>query len=291
MKDFLYCHSATIETVRKSGTSDNPEIIIRASTDKLDRQQEIVLKSAFEDRDMQSEFQKEGFYDYNHITDSIENEIKKARGQEVADLHLARLDAIVGHPHRDNTGLYIKNDGVYSEGFLHSKSKFGRALIDLMKSGFGSIGASISGTVSEGDIKDGKIYKVRLKKIALQPTSDSINNDTFVKLKSIYSGVITESMGQPEIQSIVESGKHAEEEMEILKDIVSKLDFVYNQIISSDTFQDRLISDIQNAIKSYPFFNEDEIQNFLKNNYALPHKDSLDLSRQICEAFKGRSFV
>jgi hypothetical protein len=98
-------------------------------------------------------------------------------------------------------------------------------------------------------------------------------------------------MSQPEVSSVIESGKHAEEEMAILKDIVSKLDFVYKQVITSDTFQDRLISDIQNAIKSYPFFNEDDIQNFLKNNYALPHRDSLDLSRQICEAFKGRSFV
>lgn len=291
MKDFLYCHSATIETVTKSGYSDNPEIIVRASTDKLDRQKEIVLKSAFEDRDMQSEFQNEGFYDYNHITDSIENEIKKAKGQEVADLHLARLDAIVGHPHRDKSGLYIKNDGVYSEGLLHSKSKFGKVIIELMKSGFGSIGASISGTVSEGDIKDGKIYKVRLKKIALQPTSDSINNDTFVKLKSFYSGVITDSMSQPEVSSVIESGKHAEEEMFKLDEIMQKLNFVYTQIINGDNFQNRLIDDLQTAIKNFPFFNEDDIQNFLHNKYALPSKDSLDLSRQICEAYKGRSFV
>jgi hypothetical protein len=291
MKDFLYCHTATIETVTKSGYSDNPEIIVRASTDKLDRQQEIVLKSAFEDRDMQTEFQKEGFYDYNHITDSIENEIKKAKGQEVADLHLARLDAIVGHPHRDKSGLYIKNDGVYSEGFLHSKSKFGKILIELMKSGFGSIGASISGTVSEGDIKDGKIYKVRLKKIALQPTSDSINNDTFVKLKSFYSGVITDSMSQPEVSSVIESSKHAEEEMFKLDEIVSKLDFVYKQIINGDNFQERLINDLQTAIKNYPFFNEDDVQGFLRNNYSIPNRDAIELSRQICDAFKGRNLV
>lgn len=281
-RPYFYIQNVDSIEVIKSNKYEDPEIIIRASTDKLDRQGEIVLKSAFNDQSMQTEFRKEGFYDYNHITDSIESEIKKASGSELVNLHESRLEGIVGYPNRNDSGLYTKQDGVYSEGKLLSKTKFGSKIIEFLRSGFGSVGASISGFVNDEDIKDGKIFKVHLRKIALQPTIDSINNETFAKFKSVYGGIITPNMGTDEVSKVIEDSNHEQEEMERLEEILCKVDFLYDFITNSDLFKNQLAKDIQfNFANANRQIDPNELIQFLTEMWKLPNSLSNDILSQI----------
>ncbi|MCB1158449.1 MAG: hypothetical protein KDK45_13180, partial [Leptospiraceae bacterium] len=137
-RPFLFLYPGSVQTVTKSNSQEDPKITIRASTEKIDRHNERVLKSAFADKDNVSDFVKEGFYDYNHVTDFLEKDIRQSSGTELAQLHEERLKAIVGFPERNDKGLYTLTDGVYSEGTLLGKSQYGKYILDLLKSGFGS---------------------------------------------------------------------------------------------------------------------------------------------------------
>lgn len=285
-RPFLFLYPGSVQTVTKSNSREDPKITIRASTEKIDRHNERVLKSAFADKDNVSDFVKEGFYDYNHVTDFLEKDIRQSSGTELAQLHEERLKAIVGFPERNDKGLYTLTDGVYSEGTLLGKSQYGKYILDLLKSGFGSVGASIAGTVRNEDIKDGVITKFKLKKIALQPVLDSVNNDTIVRLKSQYGGIITPDMNPAGVKEVIEHEKHEAEEMDKLEEILCKVNFLFNYITALPEFQEHLIADLQGQLKQTPDYSN--LKEYVIGKYPFSQEEASEVVDLVLSNYKTR---
>jgi len=245
---------------------DRIEVLLRASSEKEDSQGETILKTAYGDKRMRNDFASKGFYDYNHSTDIIENLMLKASGKELNDLMLQRERAIVGYPSKEfaigmkdefPTHLFPKGqpveDGIYSHGFLFAGNEFVKEMLPKMKAGF-PYGASVSGTCSKSDMVGNKITKLNLKKIAIAPLNDVINDDTtvFLKSKMVLLRDVRKSMEFPDkAGGVYGSGMHSEiEEEGRIARLEKKIVLLEKIVMSNPEFQDQYIEGILRDIKS-----------------------------------------
>jgi hypothetical protein len=260
-----FYHPMQIMKSSPTERGDRVEVLLRASSEKEDSQGETILKTAYADHRMRSDFANKGYYDYNHATDIIESLMLKANGKELNDLMLQRERGTIGYPSKEfaiglkdefPNHLFPKGsnppDGIYSHGYLFSGNDFVKEMIPKMRSGF-PYGASVSGTCSKSDMVGNKITRLNLKKIAIAPLNDVINDDTtvFLKSKMVLLRNIRKSMEFPDNQGLdYDLGMHDErlEEARFQK-IEKKLAFMEKIIMANPEFQDQYLEMILKDIK------------------------------------------
>lgn len=187
-QDFV--HQFSIVKANPEERTGSIKCLIKASSEKEDRVGEIILKSAYADSQMRSNFLKEGYLDYNHLTDFIDKEIIESKPgvERLAQLQKSKLEAIIGFPEAVGTKdefpaeLGIKDDGFYILGRLIAGNSYVEEIRKGLQSGWKGYGASVSGTAFASDFEGNKLRRITLKKCAIQPLQESVNGDTGVML-------------------------------------------------------------------------------------------------------------
>lgn len=163
------------------------KIFLRASSDKEDSVGEVVLKSAFADGAMRNEFIRTGYFDWNHLTDIIDIKCRDAHPSDLTNLQIAKAKAIIGKPEaigfKDDfpRSMGITEEGLFCSGYLIAENEFSVEIRKGLEAGV-PYGASISGYARREDKIGNTIKKIQLRKIAIQPLQESVNQDTAVSL-------------------------------------------------------------------------------------------------------------
>lgn len=264
--------------------------LIKASSEKEDRVGEIILKSAYADASMRSNFLKEGYLDYNHLTDFIDKEIieTKPSVERLAQLQKSKLEAIIGYPEAVGTKdefpseLGIKDDGFYILGRLIPGNTYVEEIRKGLQSGWKGFGASVSGTAFARDFEGNKLQRITLKKCAIQPLQESVNGDTSVMLlKSnlVYLRDVQKSLLalplDPSPMSPVES-----ELIQRVSSLETKLNGFMGLMASNPQFAEKFVesvySDISQRVtnKTLPL-KSNAIRDYIQLSFGLDG-DSLD---------------
>lgn len=282
-----FTHPVIIQKSQADG--DRIRIKLKASSETEDREGEKILKSAFANTDMQGDFRKQGYYDYNHLTDIIDSQCRGASPIELVELQKAKTEAIIGYPDPGEKGLYIGEDGVYSEGFLIPSNKFVQEIRKGLESGWKGYGASISGEADPKDIQGNIIKSLRLKKIAIQPVNESVNPDTFVslnksllKLKNLRKGayMIEDSLFDGDgLHSEAEEEKHlAISDLRITL-LEKKLNMVFEQLLKNPEFMESVSSEISEGMRTGEIpLDFESIRDHLIERYCFDPEQARELS-------------
>jgi hypothetical protein len=265
----LLYHPATF-IIKSDSTNDTLRIKIKASAETEDRDGETILKSAFSDNSMRSNFLKSGYYDYNHLTTIIDKMCSSANGPDLVELQKSKTKAIIGYPEKSDKGLYIHQDGVFSEGYLFPKNEYVQEIRKGLESGWQGWGASITALADPQDIDGKTIKRLQLKAIAIQPLQESINQETFV---SIAKSEITP------LRDIFKANTHLQTETDnnaLLTAMGSdqKLCLIMKYLIQKPDFQEMIAQelsiDLDNALKNQtmPVLIAD-IKRILKDKYLF----------------------
>lgn len=271
MKFVQPCHLEKAEPMSNGAV----KIKLKISSEALDKQNDIVLKSAFAKPETQTTFIKQGLYDYNHLSDILETKCHTAQASELVELQLQKSRAIIGAPNADHTGLYVNDDGVFSEGLLIPENEFVKEIIKGIKAGV-PYGASISGYTMKSS-NSNVIDNVFLRKVAIQPLQESINTETYAQLakSQIYSltkilkGEIMDELIQPVVKAD--------------PDLLSrKVNLMYAWFSNQPEIQDMIANQIMERFrnKSLPMEYE-AIRNHCCNEYAMDENTASALSNGI----------
>ena len=161
----------------ESETKQRIPIRIEASSETLDRDNDIILKSAY-DKDTIDDFLGVGIIDYDHKSILGKSEEEKAK-------------AIIGEPTKFAMEKSRKSDlevpVIY--GDLYKENPFVTdSILPALKAESTRWGASIGGSIikaenkSDGDKKFREISKIKLNHCAITPTSKAINKFTSVSM-------------------------------------------------------------------------------------------------------------
>ncbi|EMJ62086.1 hypothetical protein LEP1GSC051_0139 [Leptospira sp. P2653] len=282
------------------------KILVKASSEREDRQGEVILKSAYADLSMRSEFTSQGYFDFNHLTDHIDKEIRdlkkegKLTGSVLVDLQKSKAEAIIGAPEQiglkeDFPAHYgIKDDGLYILGRLFPGNKFAEEIRKGLQAGFQGWGASVSGFARPQDYQGKTIRKILLRKCAIAPLQEVINPDTSVQLikgaiflrdieKSILEGVSDPTDLSTNLESF---------ELERLRRIERKLDFLTKLFQSDPEAQDRfvelIISDISDRVRNQGMeLRSALIRSVLQTEYSIEGEDLENLTDAIFLKLSG----
>lgn len=136
MQETTFLHPFQILKASPEDRTGAIKILVKASSERRDKQGEVILKSAYADMNMRSQFTSQGYFDYNHLTDLIDKEIRDLKkegtltGTVLVALQDAKTKAIIGGPEqiglKDDfpTSLGIKEDGLYIQGRLIPGNSF-----------------------------------------------------------------------------------------------------------------------------------------------------------------------
>ncbi|AGS80505.1 hypothetical protein [Leptospira alstonii] len=263
------------------------KILVRASSEKEDLQGEVILKSAYADLDMRSEFLTQGYFDYNHLTDLIDKEIQDLRskgklsGTELVNLQKAKVESIIGGVERIGfkddfpQNLGIKNDGLYIQGRLFPENKFAEEISKGLQAGFMGWGASVSGYARPQDYQGKTIRKIQLRKCAIAPLQEVYNPDTAVQL--IKGAVLLRDIEKSSLPVPSEDLQNPES-LDRLFRIERKLDFLSKLFLSDpntqDKFLDLIFSDIANRTKTQELkLGSSWIRSVLSDEFYLEGED------------------
>ncbi|RHX90251.1 hypothetical protein DLM76_20525 [Leptospira yasudae] len=265
MNETTFLHPFQILKASPEDRTGAIKILVRASSEREDKQGEVILKSAYADKEMRSEFTSQGYFDYNHLTDLIDKEIRdlksegKLTGTTLVSLQDAKTKAIIGAPEQIGTkddfptSLGIKNDGLYIQGRLFPGNSFAEEIKKGLQAGFNGWGASVSGYAKPQDYQGKTIRKIQLKKCALAPLQEVINPDTSVQL--IKGAVFLRDIEKSELGvASLPSTSSIQENIEIdrLSRIERKLAFLtklfQSDPVAQDRFVDLIFTDIDDRI-------------------------------------------
>ncbi|TGJ99847.1 hypothetical protein EHO57_13890 [Leptospira langatensis] len=270
------------------------EILVRASSEKEDRQGETILKSAYADPLMRQDLCKSGYMDYNHLTDLIEKYIQKNKATinpiELTSLQHAKTKAIIGGisecGFKDDfsSSLGLKDDGFYLKSQLFPDNEFVKEIRKGLAAGWHGWGASVSGFARPQDVQGKTIKKIRIRKCALAPLDEVVNQDTEVQLikgtimlrdfqKSLLA-VSTDSKVDPTIPDV------SYEIREQLYDVQRKIESFGKLMMLIPEFSDQIIqsifSDILARVKNGKLENRSaDVRDYLKWSYGFSG-DQLD---------------
>ncbi|PJZ29089.1 hypothetical protein [Leptospira kmetyi] len=294
MSETVFLHPCNILKASPEHRTGAIKILVKASSENEDRQGEIILKSAYEDRGMRDAFLHQGYFDYNHLTDHIDKEIRdlknngKLTGSVLVDLQKSKTEAIIGAPEQIGfkedfpTSLGIKDDGLYILGRLFPGNKFAEEIRKGLQAGFNGWGASVSGFARPQDYSGKTIRKILLNKCALAPLQEVINPETSVQL--LKGAILLRDIEKSDLTStnisVIPQGVIDEDR---LLRIERRLDFFSRLFQSDPSAQDRYVdlifSDITNRIKTQ----EQEIRSawvrsVLSNDYCIDGDDLENLT-------------
>ena len=283
--------------ILKANPLDNRvEVLLKASAESKDTQGETILKSAFADRSMRDTFSKIGIYDYNHLSDIYELKMRTATGKEILEFQLLKEQSIIGYPDRSDlaiglkdefpTSFDLKDEGVYSYGYIIPEKEIAKEVIKGIQSGM-PYGASVSGTAKKEDVSNGTIKKITLKKIAIAPLGEVINQDTYVSLaksklielsnvvKSLTSD-LTEELSAQEIISGINSDK-----------LNKKLDVILKVLYKTDKskYLDVMSEDLDSIVKKSGLSGlegmRDSISEYIQSVYLLDEHSANIIAERI----------
>lgn len=261
-----FIHEFTIMKAFPMPRGNGIRILIKASTEKEDRAGEIILKSAYLDPQMRSNFLDEGYLDYNHLTDIVDNEILNSNGniapERLTELQKAKVQAIIGYPQAVGTRdefpseYKLTDDGFYILGSLIPGNVYAEEIRKGLEAGFNGWGASVSGKALRSDFDGNKLRRIHLRKCAIQPRGESINNDTSVML--MKSNLVKISSLQDVHKSFLIDQDSTEqlngEPLPLLSDFQTKYNalysFILNDPIVSEHFLEKIFSDILQCVKN-----------------------------------------
>ncbi|TGK41229.1 hypothetical protein [Leptospira andrefontaineae] len=298
MSDKLFFHPFHILKATPEERTGAIRILIRASSEKEDRQGEIILKSAYDDPEMRSRFKAQGYLDYNHLTDLIDKEIreKKPSAVELVELQKAKSAAIIGSPEEIGTkedfpsSLGIKEEGLYIIGRLFPGNSFVEEIRKGLQAGFNGWGASVSGFASPNDVQKNKIKKIQLRKCALAPLQEVINPDTSVQLlkgavmlKDLHKSISEDSYLDCTFEEQREKQENEDSKVNALE---RKILGLSRLIYSVPTFQDQtlnqILTDVQLLVKTGSMdLRTSVIRSHLRDTYGFDGSDLENLSDTI----------
>ncbi|TGM04852.1 hypothetical protein EHQ76_07360 [Leptospira barantonii] len=293
MSETVFLHPCNILKASPEDRTGAIKILVKASSENEDRQGEVILKSAYADTGMRNAFLHQGYFDYNHLTDHIDKEIRelkatgKLTGTVLVDLQKAKTEAIIGSPEiigfKDDfpQSLGIKDDGLYIQGRLFPGNKFAEEIRKGLQAGFTGWGASVSGFARPQDYSGKTIRKILLNKCALAPLQEVINPETSVQL--LKGAILLRNIEKSE--SLVDKD-HAIQQVIIDEDrllkIERRLDFFSKLFQSDPAAQDRYVdlifSDITNRIKQDEEIRSAWVRSVLSSEYAIDGEDLENLT-------------
>ncbi|TGM87959.1 hypothetical protein [Leptospira licerasiae] len=304
MSDKLFLHPFHILKATPEERTGAIRILIRASSEKEDRQGEIILKSAYDDPEMRSTFKAQGYLDYNHLTDLIDKEIREKRpsASELVELQKAKSAAIIGSPEEIGTkndfpsSIGIKEEGLYIIGRLFPGNAFVEEIRKGLQAGFNGWGASVSGWASPNDVDKKKIKKIQLRKCAIAPLQEVINPDTSVQL--LKGAVMLRDLHKSELEDTVPANTN--EDVTLLKGyedskittLERKLLGLSRLIYSVPAIQDQtlnqIFTDCSNLVKTGVMdLRSSAIRNYLRDNYSFDGSDLENFSDTIFLQLNG----
>lgn len=257
-----FIHKFTIQKAFPGERGGAIRILIKASTEDQDRQGQIILKSAYSDSLMRDEFVREGYLDYNHLTDYIDSEIFGSKpppsAEKLAELQKTKLQAIIGYPtavgskEEFPSEYKLTDDGFYILGSLIPGNQYAEEIRRGLEAGWNGWGASVSGQAFKTDLQGNTLKKIHLRKCAIQPKSESINGNTSVQLlksnivqlrdihKSLLAQVTTDVTGLGGIEDGPTS------------DLQRRYDILYNFVkddtVTNERFLEKIFTDISGRI-------------------------------------------
>ncbi|PJZ51524.1 hypothetical protein [Leptospira adleri] len=294
MSETQFLHPFQIMKATPEDRTGAIKILVKASSEREDRQGEVILKSAYADPSMRSEFTSQGYFDFNHLTDHIDKEIRdlknegKLTGSLLVDLQKSKAEAIIGAPEQIGlkedfpTHYGIKDDGLYILGRLFPGNKFAEEIRKGLQAGFQGWGASVSGFARPQDYQGKTIRKILLRKCAIAPLQEVINPDTSVQL---IKGAIF-------LRDIEKSILDGSDELERLLRIERKLNFLTKLFQSDPEAQDRfvelIISDISDRVRNQGMeLRSALIRSVLQTEYSIEGEDLENLTDAIFLKLSG----
>ncbi|MEQ9364415.1 MAG: hypothetical protein RIF32_09240 [Leptospirales bacterium] len=298
-----FLHPAQLVPLAKSNVDrmGRKPVMLRASSEAEDRQGEQVLKSCFADaKPMLRHFEQTGYWDWNHETDIYEREIReiilnKGTAAEISRLQTKKHEAIIGQPlqcgMRDDFPADdgLRDEGFYCKGFLFDDNQHAQTITQNLESGATIYGASISAHAPRSAIEGNQIKSLTLRKIAIQPRLDSVNQDTWVKLAkaTLLSDLssIEKSDYAPDAQAIGEY-EYVREQLGELHMYVRRIEsrqLAHSRLILSiPKVQDAIADEISRAIKAKELrLGSEEIRRYLCDAYDFAPAHASDLADYI----------
>ncbi|RHX83239.1 hypothetical protein [Leptospira stimsonii] len=306
MSETQFLHPFQIMKATPEDRTGAIKILVKASSEREDRQGEVILKSAYADPSMRSEFTSQGYFDFNHLTDHIDKEIRdlkkegKLTGSLLVELQKSKAEAIIGAPEQIGlkedfpTHYGIKDDGLYILGRLFPGNKFAEEIRKGLQAGFQGWGASVSGFARPQDYQGKTIRKILLRKCAIAPIQEVINPDTSVQL--IKGAIFLRDIEKSLLEGISNSTDETEflepYEAERFLRIERKLNFLTKLFQSDPQAQDRfvelIISDISDRVRNQGMeLRSALIRSVLQTEYSIEGEDLENLTDAIFLKLSG----
>ncbi|EKS06889.1 hypothetical protein [Leptospira santarosai] len=294
MKETVFLHPFEIMKASPEERTGAIKILVKASSEREDRQGEVILRSAYADKEMQEAFKTQGYFDYNHLTDHIDKEIRDLKtngnltGSKLVELQKAKTEAIIGSPTQIgfkndfSSTLGIKDDGLYILGSLFPGNKFAEEIRKGLQAGFNGWGASVSGFARPQDYLGKTIRKILLKKCAIAPLQEVINPDTSVQL--LKGAIFLKDLEKSELIANESSSPVLFDEDRISR-IERRLDFFtrlfQSDPIAQDRYVDLIFSDITNRITQEEEIRSAWVRSILQNDFCVEGEDLENLTDMI----------
>jgi hypothetical protein len=283
MREISFRHPFQILKTNTERT-DRVEVLLKASAENEDTQGETILKSAFADSNMRNNFAKIGVYDYNHLSDIYEIKMMSAIGKELLEFQLLKEQSIIGYPERKTelalglkdefpTSFGLTEEGVYSYGYIIPDKEISKEVIKGIKAGM-PYGASVSGVARKEDVHNNTIKKITLRKIAIAPLGDVINQDTFVSLaksKMVELNHIVKSLnGLDELSSRQLNQLSMENDSKLESKLDAILKVLYKSDLTRRDFLEVISEEIEENLQKSYIRDPLGLSDYLVSKYSIP---------------------
>lgn len=286
------------------GRDGKTRIIIKASSEVQDREGDTILQESYRDKSMQAEFIRDGFFDWQHMTDYYEAVMKSAKPSEVNSLMIEREKAIIGRPTEigfkdDFPSEYCLESGkLYTRGYLLNENQYVAEVLSKLRAGYDAYAASVMGeAVRVHKAAGAMINKVRLKKIALAQRSDVMNPDTSVSLlkakklhtlNQILKGGLLQKSGFGKIEPM----EHELEEQSLIQQIeeltarLARLEGMtgmhHSYIMEQPDFYNGMAADLGSQVESQAVpIGYEAVKDMLMEKYYCPE----DVAKSLAENY------
>ena len=259
-----FTHPFEVMKASFSQREGKTDILIKASSEMRDRQGETILKSAYLDKAMQSEFLSDNYIDWNHLTDYYDALLPNAKPEQINQLMIEKEKAIIGRAtqigFKDDfpSEMSLEPDKLYCRGYLINDNGYVQQMLPKLKAGFDAYAASVMGHVDKAHKSNGIISHVKLKKIALAPRMDVMNPDTSVTLvkgKIVHSLTkilkgFTDTNYPANIQEDMEDSAVDNQILNQVQMLTRKVDLLFSHLSNQPYYYSNMVGDLTEQIES-----------------------------------------
>lgn len=290
-----FTHPFEVMKASFSQREGKTDILIKASSEMRDRQGETILKSAYLDKAMQSEFLSDNYIDWNHLTDYYDALLPNAKPEQINQLMIEKEKAIIGRAtqigFKDDfpSEMSLEPDKLYCRGYLINDNGYVQQMLPKLKAGFDAYAASVMGHVDKAHKSNGVISHVKLKKIALAPRMDVMNPDTSVTLvkgKIVHS--LTKILKGFTDRNYSANNIDMEADLAVDNEILSKVemlqrkvDLLYGHLTSQPEFYTNMVGDLTEQIESRVLpVTYEAIKQILMEKYCCAEMEAAEMAQK-----------